>query len=380
MRTRSRVDDAGSALAMVERVFALTTTEPTTLLVRRTDLDPDPGEGLPGGPILLPRLRNLLLSLGVPQATRDAVWRVLIGRTRVDGPSWLVATVGMALPGLRRQVNVLAGSSGVAREDLESAVVEGFVTALHRVDVTKRGLCGRLVRAGYRAGVRQVFQDAPFTGAAATGFASHAPQPPWGHPDFVLADAVAAGVLTRQDAWLIGVTRLEDVPVAVVADELGEPTNTIVARRRRAERCLRDAIAEGLAGKAQGRAGKEPDPIDPAGSAGPSESTEPTGSAVPDDGAQRRWPAPVCETPGDAVLDGVTRPAGHRGLTRPPLRVGDLAPVRGGSSVARGEDAPPGRGHVSDLPHPGKEEGSPPSLRAITAVVGAAQRRRVVWR
>jgi hypothetical protein len=375
MRTRSRADDAGSALAMVERVFALTTTAPTALLMRRNDLDPDLGEGLPDGPILLPRLRNLLLSPGVPQATRDAVWRVLIGRARADGPSWLVATVGMALPGLRRQVNVLAGSSGAAREDLESAVVEGFVTDLHRVDVTKRGLCGRLVRAGYRAGVRQVFSDAPFTGAAATGFASHAPQPPWGHPDFILADAVAAGVLTRQDAWLIGVTRLEDVSVAVVAAELGEPTNTIAARRRRAERCLRDALAEGLAGKAQDQTEGEPEAAD---SAVPNEPHTP---AIPDDGArQQRGPAssrgPSCK----AVSDGVTRPAGHPGLTRPPLRVGDLAPVRGGSSIAHGEDAPPGRGHVSDLPHPGKEEGSPPSPRAITAVVGAAHRRRVVWR
>jgi hypothetical protein len=379
MRTRSRVDDCGSALAMVERVFALTTTEPTALLVRRNDLEPDLGEGLPGGPIPLPRLRNLLLSPGVPQATRDAVWRVLIGRARADGPSWLVATVGMALPGLRRQVNVLAGSSGVAREDLESAVVEGFIADLHRVDVTKRGLCGRLVRAGYRAGVRQVFTDAPFTGAAATGFASHAPQPPWGHPDFVLADAVAAGVLSRQEAWMIGVTRLEDVPVAVVAAELGEPANTIVARRRRAERCLRDAIAEGLASKAQDQTEGEPEA---AHSAVPNEPNEPHAPAIPDDGArQQRGPAssrgPSCK----AVSDGVTRPAGHPGLTRPPLRVGDLAPARGRSSIARGEDAPSaGRGHVSDLLHPGKEEGSPPSPRAITAVVGAAHRRRVVWR
>jgi hypothetical protein len=369
MRTRSRVDDSGSALAMVERVFALTTTEPTPLLVRRTELDPDPGEGLPEGPIGLPELRNLLLSPGVPQTTRDAVWRVLIDRARADGPSWLVATVGMALPGLRRQVNVLAGSSAAGREDLESAVVEGFVTGLRTVDVTRRGLCGRLVRAGYRAGVRQVFTDAPFTGAAATGFASHAPQPPWGHPDFVLADAVAAGVLTRHEAWLIGVTRLEDVPVAVVAAGLGEPANTIVARRRRAERCLRDA----LAGKAQNQTEGEPEAADPAEPNEPNEPNEPTGPAVPGDSAR---PAPACEP----VLDGVTRPDGHRGLTRPPLRVGDLTPVRGGSSIAREEDTPPGRGHVSDSPHPGEEEGSPPSLRAITAVVGVAHRRRVVWR
>ncbi len=369
MRTRARADDSGSALAMVERVFALTTTDPTELNVRRTELVDDPGVGLPEGPITLPALRDLLLSPGVPASTRDAVWRVLIGRARADGPAWLVAVVGMALPGLRRQVNVLVGSSAGAREDVESAVVEGFVTALRTVDVTRRGLCGRLVRAGQRAGLRQVFQDAPFAGAAATGFASHAPQPPWGHPDFVLADAVAAGVLTRQEAWVIGVTRLEDVPVAVAAAELGEPTNTVVARRRRAERCLRDALAEGLAGKTRDRAREEPDPDDSA------EPSEPNGPVVPD-GSVRRWPAPSCES----VLFGVTGPGGRRGVTRPPLPGGGLVPIRGGSPVARGVDRPPRRGHLYHVPHPGKEEGSPPSPREITAVVGAALRRRVVWR
>ncbi|MDQ1249152.1 MAG: hypothetical protein QG597_3526 [Actinomycetota bacterium] len=317
MRTRTGVGNSCSALRVVERVFAVTTAEPAGLVLRRTDLDPDPGEGLPDGPIPLPALRGLVLSPSVPQATRDAVWRVLILRSRTDGSSWLVATVGMALPGLRRQVGVLAGPCARAREDLESAVLEGFVAALHTVDVTCRGLCGRLVRAGYRAGMRQVLQDAPFAGAAPCGFASHAPHAPWGHPDFVLAAAITAGVLSRQEAWLIGVTRLEDVPVAHVAAELGEATNTVVVRRRRAEHRLRDALAEG-------------------------------------------------------VLAGVSRPACHPRLTGPPLQGGDPVPIRDGSPIARGVGTSPGHGHVSGLPHPGKEDGSPPAPRAITTGVGAA--------
>jgi hypothetical protein len=295
------------------------------------------------------------LSPAVSQETRDSVWRVLILRARGDGPAWLVAAAGMALPGLRRQVAVLAGSFTGAREDLESAVVEGFVTELGRVDVTRRGLCGRLVRAGYRTGLRQVHQDAPFEGAAGTGFASQAPRAPWGHPDFVLADAVGSGVLSREDAWLIGVTRLEDVPVDRVAAELGQLTNTVVARRRRAEHRLRDAIVQGLAGKAQHQAG-EPDrsgPVDPvaAAAAGP-----------------QQWPGPAC----DAVSVRVSPPACHPGLTRPPSRVGDLDAVRVGSPIARGADGSAGRGHASPSPHPGKENGSPPSApRAITPTVRA---------
>jgi hypothetical protein len=354
MRTRSRADDSCSALRMVERVFALSTTEPTALVLRRTELGPDQGEGLPDGPILLPVLRGLLLSAAVPQETRDSVWRVLILRARGDGPAWLVAAVGMALPGLRRQVAVLAGSFAGAREDLESAVVEGFVTELGRVDVTRRGLCGRLVRAGYRAGLRQVHQDAPFAGAAGTGFASQAPRAPWGHPDFVLADAVGSGVLSQDEAWLIGVTRLEDVPVDRVAAELGQLTNTVVARRRRAEHRLRDAIVQGRAGQAQHQAGEpdRPGPVDPAAAAaGP-----------------RQRPRPAC----DAVVARVSPPACHPGLTRPPSRVGDLDAVRVESPIARGADGSAGRGHASPSPHPGKENGSPPSTpRAITPTVRA---------
>lgn len=346
MRTRSRVH--GSALAVVERVFVLTTGAPAGLVVRRSDLAPDPGEGLPDGPIGLPELRRLVLSPGVGQSTRDAVWRVLIDRARADGASWLVAAVGMAMPGLRRQVRVLAGSGGAAREDLESAVAEGFVTALRTVDVTGRGLCGRLLRAGYRAGVRQVFQDAPFTGGAVTGFASRAPQPPWGHPDFVLADAVAAGVLSHHDAWLIGVTRLEDVPVAVVAAELGEPTNTVVARRRRAERCLRDALTTGLPGRTRGRADDEPADRSPtARRQGRPVQLAPTSEL--DGGGPVPAGVPAGAGSGQGVLAGVSRRGGWAGLTRLPSRVGDLAPVRGGSSVARGDDGPSGRGHGPDV-------------------------------
>jgi hypothetical protein len=106
-------------------------------------------------------------------------------------------------------------------------------------------LCARLVDAGRKAGAKQVFRDADLDGAAWSLFASRAPQRPWGHPDFVLVAAVSAGVLTLDEARLIGVTRLEHVPVKDVADWLGELPNTVVARRLRAEHRVRQAIASG---------------------------------------------------------------------------------------------------------------------------------------
>jgi hypothetical protein len=116
---------------------------------------------------------------------------------------------------------------------------------LYKADLDDVALCARLLDAGRKAGARQLFQDAAVDGAVWSQFASRAPLPPWGHPDFVLADAVATGVLSLDEARLIGVTRLEHLAVKDVAAWLGEHTNTVVARRRRAEQRVRKAILAG---------------------------------------------------------------------------------------------------------------------------------------
>jgi predicted DNA-binding protein (UPF0251 family) len=59
-----------------------------------------------------------------------------------------------------------------------------------------------------------------------------------GHPDFVLAAAVAAGVLRAEEAELIGRTRLEEVGLEQAAAELGISRNALLLRRSRAERRL----------------------------------------------------------------------------------------------------------------------------------------------
>jgi hypothetical protein len=291
MAQRSRSLYSTSALRVAQRVFTLSVAEPTILVLHGEDF----GDELPDGRLLLRPLRDLLLRPQTSLATRDAVWRELICRARADRSAWLVVALGMAMPGLRREVRGLSVSFRGDRDDLESAVAEGFVAELYRVDVAERALCARLVRAGRRAGLKQAYQDAAVERAGWSEFASRAPRPPWGHPDFVLLNAVHAGVLTQQEAWLIGVTRLEGMPVDQVAAMLGERTNTVVVRRHRAEHELRDAI---VAGTVTG--GSE---LDGAGAAStsshPSEPPEPA----------------ACEP----MLAGVSRPAGNCGLTRRPF-------------------------------------------------------------
>jgi hypothetical protein len=240
MASRHGPSRTSSALRVAQYIFLRSVCEPTTLWLDGAQFD-----DLPDGRLLLIPLREVLLRPATTPGTRDAVWRELIGRARAR-ESWLVAAIGMAMPGLRRAVRQLTIDVRGDRDDLESAVAEGFVTALHKVDLGDTSLCARLVTAARKAGAKQLHQDAAVDAAVWSQFASRAPRPPWGHPDFVLLDAVAAGVLSMQEARLIGATRLEHVPVADLAAELGLLTNTLVKRRRRAEERVRDAIHAGL--------------------------------------------------------------------------------------------------------------------------------------
>ena len=59
-----------------------------------------------------------------------------------------------------------------------------------------------------------------------------------GHPDFVLARAVAEKVITADEAELIGSTRLEDHPLATAAAQRGLSYAAAAQARRRAEHRL----------------------------------------------------------------------------------------------------------------------------------------------
>jgi hypothetical protein len=237
--TRNDPAHTTSALRVAQYVFTRSACEPTTLWLDGADFD-----GLPDGRLLLVPLRDLLLRPETSAEIRDAVWRELICRARTK-EAWLVAALGMAMPGLRRAVRQLTAGSRVDRDDLESAMAEGFVAALHRIDLGDPSLCARLVTAARKAGVKHLYQSTAAETAGWSQPASQAPRPPWGHPDFVLLDAVAAGVVSMGEAQLIGATRLERIPVTQLAQAWGLVANTLVQRRRRAEERLREAIAAG---------------------------------------------------------------------------------------------------------------------------------------
>lgn len=198
--------------------------------------------GLPNRLVPLDELRDRLLRRRCPRRTHDAVWTHLVLRSRGEGATWTVACVGMALPALASSAGWLAARYRGERADVHAAVLTGFLEALTTVEVRTPGVLSRLRWAARRAGQAALEEslDAPIP--SALGFRWAPPRSPGGHPDLVLARAVADGVLTPTEADLIGTTRLERVPLADWARAHNAGLKTTYSTRDRAEQRLVDYL------------------------------------------------------------------------------------------------------------------------------------------
>lgn len=202
------------------------------------------GHGLPRRLIALPELSAILMHPSCGFNARDVVWRLLVARARSEGAAWTVGAVGVALPGLRNAAHRL---SRTYTGDVQAALVAEFVAALTSVNVDRPGVVSRLLDAASSA-ARSALRAAEPASSGEANFApgSTVPPPPFGHPDLVLARAVAAGVLSVGDAELIGTIHLEDVSVAEYAERLGLSRWTVYKRRKAAEARLVEAIGTGV--------------------------------------------------------------------------------------------------------------------------------------
>ncbi len=136
--------------------------------------------------------------------------------------------------------------AGTARpRDFDAELLAGFLARLRTVDLDEPRICGRLIDAGARA-VKQAREREEDTDIVHVGGAwSLPPHHPWDHPDWVLARAVAQAVIDPDEHLLISATRLEDIPLRVVADKIGIAVPVAAAWRRKAERRLAEAIGLG---------------------------------------------------------------------------------------------------------------------------------------
>jgi len=234
-------DDFGpSPLDVVDETFKLLVCEPGPLAVDGARI----GHGLPPRQVPLGELRVMLLHPSMTYPARDAVWRELVTRARSD-PSWVVGAAGVALPALRELAGRLATGYDGDTHDLDAEMLAGFVRAIRAIDTSAERITARLCFAAYNAGRRLRNREAAHTGRRAELTESVLPPRPWGHPDFVLARAVARGVITRTAADLIGRTRLEDAPLSQVAADNGLAYTAAQVQRWRAEQRLAEAIYGG---------------------------------------------------------------------------------------------------------------------------------------
>lgn len=196
------------------------------------------GLPFPGRLIPVCELAGLVLHPSIPYEARDRAMRLLVERAQKEGGSWTVAVVGSLLPGLRGAIGDYARGYPGSAADLEADVLVELVELIGTVDLDSSHVAPRLLwRAAQRA-KRRLARNRAGIGRPVPGMSNSEPHRPWGHPDFVLAEAVRTEVISAEDADLIGRTRLEDVPAVVYAAERGERAGTIRMRRMRAERRL----------------------------------------------------------------------------------------------------------------------------------------------
>jgi DNA-directed RNA polymerase specialized sigma24 family protein len=236
-----------SPLAAADTAFAALTCEPAPLTL---DLDKlDAGAELPGGVIALAVLRDWLLAHPRAHAARDAVWRELIRRARLDGPAWVIAAVGMAMPALRRYAGQLATGYLGDAADIDAEILTGFLSALRdRVDLDRDAPHAALCRSAWRAGYRLRRQASEYTPVDnlehVTG--PRTPEVPYGHPDLLVRRAVALGLLDAGDEQAYIDVRLGRRAIEPIAARLGVTVDALRMRLGRIDDRICDALARGL--------------------------------------------------------------------------------------------------------------------------------------
>jgi DNA-directed RNA polymerase specialized sigma24 family protein len=229
-----------TALTEVDTAFRFLVCQPAPLA-----FDGHLVDGLPNRMLPLDELRDLLVAATVSADTRDAVWCQLIRQARDGDPTWVVATVGVAAPGLTRlAARLTAGFSKIA-DDIHSEILAGFLHALRTEDLAAPRIWIRLCWAAWRAGYRARRLDDLLELPPDLPTGSRTPHRPYGHPDLILGRAVAANILTPAQAELIGSTRLGDALIEQIAAECGVAGSVVRMRRKRAERRLVTAVRSG---------------------------------------------------------------------------------------------------------------------------------------
>lgn len=174
------------------------------------------------GVLPLSVVRPLLLDPATPPPVVDQVWRALAGRARGEGGEWILAAVGCAVPRLRAACWHATRNLEVDRDEVAAAALAAFTDTLLTLDpLPEVDVLAELARPARNAAQR-VADHVRRVRRTHTRLSASIPPPPTpGHPDFVLADLVHDGVITTEEAELIGLHRLEGVSLRRIARDRG---------------------------------------------------------------------------------------------------------------------------------------------------------------
>ena len=195
------------------------------------------GNGLPGRPLRLDELKPLLLSSSIAYEARDAAIAELLRRARAGDERWMIGLVGVLMPGLRRVAGRLTRDYPGDPECIDAAVLAGLIEAAAHSDAPADGLAAHLLWAAFRAGREIWVQEVTANIHRAGGDLPQleAKSPTADHPDLVLARAVRDRVISKDEAELIAVSRIEGVRLPELARRLGISHEAMRWRRCRAE-------------------------------------------------------------------------------------------------------------------------------------------------
>lgn len=248
MSVSDATDWPTSALDAAATAFAALTCEPAPLALDCAAFGYD--TGLPQRVMPLPALRDWLLRHPRAYTARDEVWRELIHRARLDGPHWVVAAVGMAMPALQQYAAQLAEGYDGDPADVDAEIVTGFLTALRdRVDLAKDAPYASLCRAAWRAGRDLRLQQReylPVEDIEHVAAGPRAPKVPYGHPDLLVRRAVTLGILDQEDEQAYIDVRLGRRAIEPIAAAIGVSVDALRMRLSRIDNRIAEALSNGL--------------------------------------------------------------------------------------------------------------------------------------
>lgn len=231
-------------LNVIHRAFATQLDAPRPLTVDGALLE----AGLPARVLDLREIKSLLMSPQTPGAAKRALWGAVIARSKAGMSEWSSAALGLAYPGLAAVFRRACKNAPGDWQDIQAELVAEFLVALGEIDVSDRAihdvagwLCARALSASWKARKAEETKAEPLSShSAAIGLF------PASHPDQVLDRAVALGVLTAQQADLIGRAYLENEHHTALAKRYGISVATLYRRRQEALAALAAAIEDGL--------------------------------------------------------------------------------------------------------------------------------------